>query len=62
MKISPMLFSVFAAVLFTISLVLANPTTLPKHPGCPMGKAVDPVKGQPSQTIQDSRTPQEKNP
>jgi len=45
MKISLMLFSVFAAVLFTISLVLANQTTLPKHPGYPMGKAVDPVKG-----------------
>ncbi len=24
-----------------------NPALLPKHPGCPMGKAVDPVSGQP---------------
>jgi len=30
----------------SISLVLANPTMLPKHPGYPMGKAVDPVSGQ----------------
>jgi hypothetical protein len=33
-------------VLLTISLALANPTLLPKHPGYPMGKAVDPVSGQ----------------
>ena len=30
-----------------VSLALANPDMLPKHPGYPMGKAVDPVKGQP---------------
>ena len=30
-----------------VSLALANPGTLPKHPGYPMGKSVDPVKGQP---------------
>ena len=29
------------------SLALANPDMLPKHPGYPMGKSVDPVKGQP---------------
>lgn len=30
-----------------VSLALANPDMLPKHPGYPMGKAVDPLKGQP---------------
>lgn len=30
-----------------MSLALANPDMPPKHPGYPMGKAVDPVKGQP---------------
>ena len=30
-----------------VSLALANPGMLPKHPGYPMGKAVDPVNGQP---------------
>ena len=29
------------------SLALANPNMLPKHPGYPTGKSVDPVKGQP---------------
>src|SRR5512143_3459031 len=29
-----------------VSLALANPDMLPKHPGYPMGKSVDPVKGQ----------------
>lgn len=33
-------------VLFAASFALANPATLPDHPGYPMGKAVDPVKGQ----------------
>jgi hypothetical protein len=47
MKTSIMLLSAAVFVLLTISLVLANPATLPKHPGYPMGKAVDPVKGQP---------------
>lgn len=32
---------------FLVSLALANPDMLPKHPGYPMGKSVDPVKGQP---------------
>ena len=53
MKISLMLLSLFVAVLFTSSLVLANPTMLPKDPCYSMGKAVDPVKGQPSQTIRE---------
>jgi hypothetical protein len=46
MKASLVLLTVFAVGLLSISLVLANPTLLPKHPGYPMGKAVDPVKGQ----------------
>ena len=37
----------FAAVVQLIgSLASANPAMLPKHPGYPMGKAVDPVTGQ----------------
>ena len=46
MKTSLVLLTVFLVVLLSISLVLANPTMLPKHPGYPMGKAVDPVSGQ----------------
>mgnify|MGYP003694198109 FL=1 len=46
MKTSLVLLTVFIVVLLSISLVLANPTMLPKHPGYPMGKAVDPVSGQ----------------
>lgn len=38
--------SVLTTVLFGASFALANPATLPEHPGYPMGKAVDPVKGQ----------------
>ena len=30
-----------------VSLALANPDMLPKHSGYPIGKAMDPVKGQP---------------
>ncbi|MBU6434320.1 MAG: hypothetical protein KJS98_13505 [Nitrospirae bacterium] len=46
MKASLVLLTVFIVMLFSISLVLANPTLLPKHPGYPMGKTVDPVSGQ----------------
>lgn len=46
MKTSLLLLTVFTVVLLSVSLVLANPTLLPNHPGYPMGKAVDPVKGQ----------------
>ena len=46
MKTSCELCAVFIFMLFSFSLVLANPTMLPKHPGYPMGKAVDPVAGQ----------------
>lgn len=38
--------SSFVVGLF-VSLAFANPDMLPKHPGYPMGKSVDPVKGQP---------------
>ena len=38
--------SLFVASLLA-SLALANPDMLPKHPGYPTGKSVDPVKGQP---------------
>ena len=40
-----------------VSLALANPDMLPKHPGYPMGKSVDPVKGRPSPMIRARRTP-----
>jgi len=46
MKASLVLLTVSVVALLSISLVLANPTLLPKHPGYPMGKSVDPVKGQ----------------
>jgi hypothetical protein len=46
MKTSLMLIATFAVVLLPISLAGANPNLLPKHPGYPMGKAVDPVSGQ----------------
>ncbi len=36
-----------SVVLFSASLALANPALLPKHPGHPMAKGVDPVTGQP---------------
>ena len=47
MKTSLVLLTAAVFIPFTLSLVLANPGMLPKHPGYPMGKAVDPVKGQP---------------
>ena len=46
MKTSLIVLTAFAVVPLAISLVFANPDMLPKHPGYPMGKAVDPVKGQ----------------
>lgn len=46
MKLAFVIPSIFATLLFGASIALANPATLPKHPGYPMGKAVDPVKGQ----------------
>lgn len=35
-----------ATLLIGVAYASANPSMLPKHPGYPMGKAVDPVKGQ----------------
>ena len=46
MKNSLILFTAFIVVLLASALVFANPSMLPKHPGYPMDKAVDPVKGQ----------------
>lgn len=46
MKTSRMLLTASAVMLSAISPVFANPDMLPKHPGYPMGKAIDPVKGQ----------------
>jgi parvulin-like peptidyl-prolyl isomerase len=46
MKISLIIWvSSFIAALL-VSVALANPDMLPKHPGYPMGKSVDPVNGQ----------------
>jgi hypothetical protein len=46
MKTSTMVLFATAIVPLTVSLTLANPAMLPKHPGYPMDKAVDPVTGQ----------------
>ena len=46
MKTSTMVSLITAAVPLMVSLVFANPAMLPKHPGYPMDKAVDPVTGQ----------------
>jgi hypothetical protein len=47
MKTSLIFFTILAVVVLTSAPALANPATLPKHPGYPMDKAVDPVMGQP---------------
>lgn len=36
-----------AALSFVATVAFANPAMLPKHEGYPMGKATDPVSGQP---------------
>ena len=46
MKIFLSIASVLAMAAVFFSVAWANPSMLPKHPGYPMGKAVDPVKGQ----------------
>jgi hypothetical protein len=46
MKTSAIVLLATAVVPLTVSLAFANPAMLPKHPGYPMGKAVDPVMGQ----------------
>jgi len=47
MKPSLALQTLLAVVVVAAPSALANPATLPDHPGYPMGKAVDPVHGQP---------------
>lgn len=46
MKTSLLVCLTVAVVFVTMSTAIANPAMLPNHPGYPMGKAVDPVKGQ----------------
>ncbi len=46
MKILRMLAAASAVLLLAVSPAFANPDLLPKHPGYPMGKAMDPVNGQ----------------
>ena len=46
MKTSLVLLALVIFTALAVSLAVANPSMLPKHPGYPMGKAVDPVKGQ----------------
>ena len=38
--------SAVLGVLFLVSFVFANPASLPKHPGYPIGNPKDPVRGQ----------------
>ncbi len=47
MKTSLFLFTAILVFGLCVSSASANPGMLPKHPGYPMGKAVDPVNGQP---------------
>ncbi len=48
MKVAIVVSLIFLLVLgFSLSLAVANPSMLPKHPGYPSGKAVSPVTGQP---------------
>lgn len=46
MKTSLILLTILAVLVLTSAPAAANPATLPKHPGYPMGNATDPVKGQ----------------
>jgi hypothetical protein len=46
MKASLVFLTGFIVLSSSSVIVLANPSMLPKHPGYPMGKAVDPVSGQ----------------
>jgi hypothetical protein len=45
MKTSLIFFTILAVLVLTSAPVSANPATLPKHPGYPMDRAVDPVMG-----------------
>ncbi len=47
MKTSLLFFIAILVLGLCFSLAFANPGMLPKHPGYPMGKSVDPVNGQP---------------
>ncbi|MBX3326836.1 MAG: hypothetical protein U0223_21090 [Nitrospira sp.] len=46
MKTIAIVFVAAGIALLGVSLTFGNPAMLPKHPGYPMGKAVDPVTGQ----------------
>jgi hypothetical protein len=46
MKTSLVLLTICAGLFLAGAVAVAIPDMLPKHPGYPMGKAVDPVKGQ----------------
>ena len=46
MKTSLILFTILTILILTSAPAAANPATLPKHPGYPMSKAVDPITGQ----------------
>lgn len=46
MKTSLILLTILAVLVLTSAPAAANPATLPKHPGYPMGKSVDPIMGQ----------------
>ncbi|MEQ1793888.1 MAG: hypothetical protein ABL970_06820 [Nitrospira sp.] len=46
MKTSRIIVAALAVLLLAVPSAFANPDLLPKHPGYPMGKAMDPVKGQ----------------
>lgn len=46
MKTALVVLTVCATVLLASAIAAANPDMLPKHPGYPMGKALDPVNGQ----------------
>ena len=47
MKTSLIIWASSFIVCLIVSFAFANPDMLPKHPGYPMAKSVDPVKGQP---------------
>lgn len=47
MKTSYLIFATLVFVTGAVSGAAANPAMLPQHHGYPMGKAVDPVNGQP---------------
>jgi transcription initiation factor TFIID subunit TAF12 len=47
MKISLFTSLLMVSGLLAAGVAFGNPSMLPEHPGYPMGKAIDPVKGQP---------------